>query len=698
MPEHEGVGTYLHFLKDEPDDPLAIGERESVGGLVKLGEKAFKALGQRHVRLGVRQLRLEGDQLRFGRRLPLSQRRHALAQLLQREELFLIRLDEPRDRSVDPGQCLDQALAFHGCGMLGAQCRQPAIDFLAYERWILQQADDLVPDQRVQRVLPYRAVRTAAPLGISIVIRSQAAVVEQLPPRCPSRGPIIRVAARSTDQQPLQQGRHLGVARREATILGEPGLDQRVLDRSDQRRHGNLDPLLARAITQRGRVDRHAAPLAQPPGDPDVLARRHRGLLKAGRPLIRRVAEHAPDRAALPLRLPRSRRDAAVREPPCNGANRRRLLGVAAEHFPHHRRLRFEDLVARQLPIRLADVPVPVGSARQHIHNATPGTVPLAPARTLADLGFLVLGNHPLELHQEDLFGRLDPGRTHEHHVDAGAGELLEQQDLIGILAAEPIGAVHEEAIDLPLGRQVAHALQARPDERRATPALILVHPAIRNQVVVLGGVRAQGAGLTGDRLLLFLPVRRDPSVDRGGLHGTPLLSDRHCPAAEWAARCAVVPTPRADTPGSTAHRPGGQTRSRARRAYPPPPGPGRTRCSQSSSPRVTSALRLSPVLRASARSRRARLTGSFTVNTTVASGTGTPWGCCCAASTYRRAWRGETRYRRANVRRTAGGGTRRNRPSARFTRSAYWATRARRRSFMCHERTMAYGNSRQSF
>ena len=91
----------------------------------------------------------------------------------------------------------------------------------------------------------------------------------------------------------------------------------------------------------------------------------------------------------------------------------------------------------------------------------------------------------------------------------------------------------------------------------------------------------------------------------------------------------------------------------------------------------------------ASARSRRARPAGSFTVNTTVGSGTGTPRGCCCAASTYRRAWRGETRYQRASVRNTAAGGNRRSRPSARLTRSAYWASRARRRSCMCHDCTL---------
>jgi hypothetical protein len=79
MPEHEGVGTHLHFPQDESDDPLAIGKREGVGGLVELSEKTFQALGQRYVRLGVRQLRLEGGQLRCGRRLSLAQRWHALA-------------------------------------------------------------------------------------------------------------------------------------------------------------------------------------------------------------------------------------------------------------------------------------------------------------------------------------------------------------------------------------------------------------------------------------------------------------------------------------------------------------------------------------------------------------------------------------------------------------------------------------------
>jgi hypothetical protein len=95
MPEHEGVGPHLHLLEKEPDDALAIGQREGLGCLVQLGEEAFKALGQRHVGLGVRQLSLKGGQLSFGGGFLLAQRRHPPAQFFQGEEFLLIRLDEP---------------------------------------------------------------------------------------------------------------------------------------------------------------------------------------------------------------------------------------------------------------------------------------------------------------------------------------------------------------------------------------------------------------------------------------------------------------------------------------------------------------------------------------------------------------------------------------------------------------------------
>src|SRR5438128_6190089 len=67
--------------------------------------------------------------------------------------------------------------------------------------------------------------------------------------RGPRRATVERVAADLTDQQALQQGRLLGVPGGEAPILVEAFLGERELSRSDQRRHGNLDPFRARAWT-----------------------------------------------------------------------------------------------------------------------------------------------------------------------------------------------------------------------------------------------------------------------------------------------------------------------------------------------------------------------------------------------------------------------------------------------------------------
>ena len=162
MPEHEGVRAHLHLFGQEPEHALAIDHGQSVGRLVELVEKPFEALGQRRLGLGVDQLRFERGQLGCSRRLPLSQGGHARAQFLQREEIFLIRLEEPRARPTDPGQRLDQALALGGHRLLGAQRRQSALDFLADQRGILQQADDFVPDEGVQRILAHGAVRAPA--------------------------------------------------------------------------------------------------------------------------------------------------------------------------------------------------------------------------------------------------------------------------------------------------------------------------------------------------------------------------------------------------------------------------------------------------------------------------------------------------------------------------------------------------------
>ena len=103
-------------------------------------------------------------------------------------------------------------------------------------------------------------------------------------------------------------------------------------------------------------------------------------------------------------------------------------------------------------PSRMAAVPgcVSYPQKRQQVINKSTTLEGVgAPLRALADprraacclprqapfhdLGPLVLGDHPLDLDQEVLGGVMTEGVAEEGHLDAAPGELLEDQDLVGI-------------------------------------------------------------------------------------------------------------------------------------------------------------------------------------------------------------------------------------------------------------------------
>jgi hypothetical protein len=65
-----------------------------------------------------------------------AQRGHAGAQLIERDELFLVGLDQAGDRGVGAGEVALERLAALGRGVLGAQRLQPAVDLAAHERGI----------------------------------------------------------------------------------------------------------------------------------------------------------------------------------------------------------------------------------------------------------------------------------------------------------------------------------------------------------------------------------------------------------------------------------------------------------------------------------------------------------------------------------------------------------------------------------
>ena len=160
MPDDDGVGPYLDFLHHEPEHALTIGDLEGLGGIMELGEKTFKALGERHVRLGVEEFRLQGGELGLGRRLAVAQGRHARAELIERDQLLLIGFDQPGDRGPVRSNVLSRLSRFTVM-MVGPQLRQPAINFGAHQRgilsnWIISQTSASTASCRTGRLAQRR--------------------------------------------------------------------------------------------------------------------------------------------------------------------------------------------------------------------------------------------------------------------------------------------------------------------------------------------------------------------------------------------------------------------------------------------------------------------------------------------------------------------------------------------------------------
>src|SRR5439155_24850988 len=102
-----------------------------------------------------------------------------------------------------------------------------------------------------------------------------------------------------------------------------------------------------------------------------------------------------------------------------------------------------------------------------------------------------------------------------------GLAELLQQEDLVGIAAGEPVGAVDADDVEFALAGGVAEAVEGGAVEPRARIALVDVDVIVFEFVALCGRPAPQGVELTVDRLVTPLPLGRDAGVDRGshGLH-----------------------------------------------------------------------------------------------------------------------------------------------------------------------------------
>ena len=118
------------------------------------------------------------------------------------------------------------------------------------------------------------------------------------------------------------------------------------------------------------------------------------------------------------------------------------------------------------------DVAVAVGDlARGPLPGA--GLRELAAAEALAQDGALVLGDGALDLERELVVGVVGDGALDEGDLAAGLAKFFEEEDLVGVLAGQAVGAVDRQDVEFPRAGGIAEAVQAGAVEPRPRIALV---------------------------------------------------------------------------------------------------------------------------------------------------------------------------------------------------------------------------------
>ena len=134
-----------------------------------------------------------------------------------------------------------------------------------------------------------------------------------------------------------------------------------------------------------------------------------------------------------------------------------------------------------------ADISISVGrAASDDLTGARP--LQLAATEAFSQDGALILGNRALDLEQELIVGVVGNGVVQEHDGAPDPAELLQQEDLIGILAGQAIGAQHADDFHGAITCGIAQAIQSRPIQAGAAEPLIAVDMILANDMAVHRG------------------------------------------------------------------------------------------------------------------------------------------------------------------------------------------------------------------
>ena len=143
---------------------------------------------------------------------------------------------------------------------------------------------------------------------------------------------------------------------------------------------------------------------------------------------------------------------------------------------------------------------------------------------SLEDLRPFVLGDHALHLQQQVFFGTVADGPIQKDQFDATPPQLLDKQNLVGVLPGQAIRRMHVQAVKGARIGRVAQSFQRGTRQRRSTVAFVDEAKFFFKGTAVAGNTLLECFELAADRVLFRLLLRGNPRVNRHSnvmaLHG----------------------------------------------------------------------------------------------------------------------------------------------------------------------------------
>ena len=162
--------TDQYLADDEPDDLLALFDGQALGVVGEPGAEAVECLGELEVGLGVVQLGVERIELRLDRGLAFAQLGGAGAELVDRDELLLVAVQQSSDRVLGADEVALERVSSAGGGVRRAHRLESAVDFGLDQRGVVEQREHSGPDELVDLGEADRAVLADASFGAAVAV------------------------------------------------------------------------------------------------------------------------------------------------------------------------------------------------------------------------------------------------------------------------------------------------------------------------------------------------------------------------------------------------------------------------------------------------------------------------------------------------------------------------------------------------